>query len=85
MTTPGIRNEAAEWAPCHCCGRTYPVSSMATFSHHPGDHVCAGCAHWLYAQIRPAIRNLGPHLTRWPRIQAWVTRQSLPSTCKPGA
>jgi hypothetical protein len=85
MTTRRIPHEATQWAPCHCCGRTYPVTSMAAFSHHPGDHVCATCAHWLYAQTRPAIRNLGPHLTRWPRIQAWVTRQSLPSTCEPGA
>ena len=60
---------AAEWAPCHSCGRSYPAASMATFARHPGDHLCITCLRSLGEQARPVIR-----IPLQCRIPAWAAR-----------
>ena len=60
------------WAPCHCCGRTYPVTSMVNFQLHSGDHICTVCIHWLVRQAQPITRRLLSQRIARPRIQAWM-------------
>jgi hypothetical protein len=71
--TPATPDAEFNWAPCHCCGRSYPVTNMVHFSHHPGDHLCTVCIHWLYTQARPITRRLlSQRIPLRPRIQAWI-------------
>lgn len=65
---------AAEWIPCLCCARHYPATSMVAFEHHPADHVCTECIHWLHSQARPASRIIRHHVARLSIVRAWRAR-----------
>lgn len=71
--TPDTSADASQWAQCHCCGRTYPVAKLATFHDHPGDHICATCIRWLYAQARLSTR-ISRRFPLRSLIRAWTAR-----------
>lgn len=56
--------DAREWAPCHCCGKSFPAANVVRFDKHPDDALCVGCAQWLNDRARPIARRNSP---LWPR------------------
>jgi hypothetical protein len=49
--------DASQWAPCHCCGKSFPADTMVRFERHPEDALCVGCAQWLNDRARPLARR----------------------------
>ena len=75
MTGTDVTSDSAiPWAPCHCCGRSYPVTRLVAFHHHPGDHLCFTCLNWLWGQARPITRLLNSRMPLRPSIRAWSAR-----------
>ena len=62
-----------DWAPCHCCGRSYPATNMVRFQYHPDDALCVSCVAWLYDRSRPIARKLYPIWPWLARIRARMT------------
>jgi len=72
--TEATSDSAVRWAPCHCCGRSFPVTRLVAFHHHPGDHLCITCLNWLREQARPITRLLSYPKPLGPSIRAWRAR-----------
>jgi hypothetical protein len=62
-----------EWAPCHCCGRSYLTANMVRFQRHPDDAVCINCVSWLHDRSRPIVRKLYPTWQLPARLRALMT------------
>lgn len=60
MTPPATPPHSGGWAPCRCCGLSYPAARMVPFHSNPGDRLCLTCTEWLYSQSRPIARQSHP-------------------------
>jgi hypothetical protein len=70
---------AGGWAPCHCCGRSYPATGMVRFHHHPEHALCTNCAQWLSDRARPIARRNNPVWQFLDRIRFRLTRRPQPA------
>ena len=86
--TENVLSGVGDWAPCHCCGRSYLATNLIRFECHPDQGLCVGCVESLYDRSRQIARKLYPiwrlpargrgRRTRIPQLTAAYSEADAP-------